>query len=294
MIICGKNILFYRGENMLPAFIKDHIKMGIAEDIGIGDITTELVANKKLSTKAFIKAKEEGIIAGIILLEEVFKQIDNTLEIKLHTVDGNYIIAGQVVAEIHGDANSILKGERIALNYLQYLSGIATKTHKIITLVKSYPVRVVDTRKTLPGMRWLAKYAVRMGGGHNHRFNLSDGILIKDNHIKAAGGITEAIFKAKKGAPHTLKIEIEVESIDTMLEAINAGADIVMLDNMSPEAVKEAVKLAQGKVLIEVSGGITEKNILDYAKSGVNVISLGALTHSVKALDLSLDLMNLK
>lgn len=279
---------------MLPLFIKDHIKMALAEDIGIGDITSDLTSCEPLHTKAFIKAKETGLICGLILVEEIFTQLDETLKVTLAVKDSDCITPGQILAEIEGNANSILKGERVALNYLQYLSGIATKTACITDLVKDYDVRVVDTRKTLPGMRWLSKYAVRMGGGYNHRFNLSDGILIKDNHIKAAGGIREAVEKSKHGAPHTLKIEVEVENLEGLAEALDAGADIIMLDNMTPDEVSEAVIFAKGKALLEVSGGITERNLVDYAKAGANIISLGALTHSVKALDISLDLVSIK
>ena len=208
--------------------------------------------------------------------------------------DGDEVAPGQIAARLLGPAETILMGERVALNFLQFLSGIATKTRKIVELIKDYPVRVVDTRKTIPGLRWLSKYAVRVGGGANHRFNLSDGILIKDNHIKAAGSIREAVARARRYAPHTLKIEVEVESLSELKEAIEAGADIIMLDNMPPDKIVEARKIAGAKVILEASGGINEKNILDYAKTGVDIISLGALTHSVKALDISLDLKSLK
>ncbi|GAV26052.1 nicotinate-nucleotide diphosphorylase (carboxylating) [Carboxydothermus islandicus] len=279
---------------MLPFYVREHIRLALEEDIGMGDITTEAIAVGDEHTVGFVKVKEPGVVAGLFVLEEVYRILSDKVHIDYFVKDGDEVTSGQVIAKIYGPAAVILMGERVALNYLQFLSGIATKTRRIINLVKDYPVRVVDTRKTVPGLRWLSKYAVRVGGGHNHRFNLSDGILIKDNHIKAAGGIKEAIKRARRYAPHTLRIEIEVESLEELKEAIAAGADIVMLDNMSPQRVKEARKIAGDKVLLEVSGGISEENILEYARAGIDVISLGTLTHSVKALDISLDLISLK
>lgn len=279
---------------MLPIFVKEHVKMALSEDLGLGDITTDAIAETPLETQGFIKAKESGVVAGLEIVLEVFQQIDPEIKVIFVVKDGENISKGQILAEIYGNAFNILKGERVALNYLQYLSGIATKTAQIAGLVKHTSVRVVDTRKTLPGMRWLAKYAVRVGGGYNHRFNLSDGVLIKDNHIKAAGGIKAAVEKTRKNSPHTVKIEVEVESIADLKAALEVGADIVMLDNMSLEQVQEAVKLTDKRALLEVSGGITEANIVSYAETGVDIISLGALTHSVKALDLSMDLVSLK
>ncbi|GAV23197.1 carboxylating nicotinate-nucleotide diphosphorylase [Carboxydothermus pertinax] len=279
---------------MLPFYVREQIRLAMEEDIGLGDITTEAMVVSEARTVGFIKVKEPGVIAGLFVLDEVYRFLSSEIHIEYLVKDGDEVVPGQVVAKIFGPAEVILMGERVALNYLQFLSGIATKTRRIIERVKDYPVRVVDTRKTVPGLRWLSKYAVRVGGGFNHRFNLSDGILIKDNHIKAAGGIREAVARARRYAPHTLKIEVEVESLAELKEAMEAGADIVMLDNMSPAKVKEAKIITRGKVLLEASGGINEENILEYAKAGVDIISLGALTHSVKALDLSLDLGSLK
>lgn len=201
---------------------------------------------------------------------------------------------GDILATVSGSAKNILIGERVALNILQRLSGIATKTSKLAEIVTYYNSSVVDTRKTTPGLRVIEKYAVRIGGGKNHRFGLYDGILIKDNHIKVAGGIRKAVSLARGNAPHTLKIEVEVEDINAVNEAIEAKADIIMLDNMDLDTIKEAVNVINGSALVEVSGGITEENILSYAKLGVNIISVGALTHSAKALDISLDVKDIK
>jgi len=279
---------------VVPFYVREQIRLALEEDLGLGDVTTEAMGIKDTDTVGFIKVKEPGIIAGLFVLEEVYHLLGDKVHIEYLLKDGDEVAPGQVVARLFGPAEIILMGERVSLNYLQFLSGIATKTRKIVQLVKDYPVRVVDTRKTIPGLRWLSKYAVRVGGGANHRFNLSDGVLIKDNHIKAAGSIKEAVARARWYAPHTLKIEVEVESFEQLKEAIEAGADIVMLDNMSPEKIIEAKLISGGKVLLEASGGINEGNIIEYARAGVDVISLGALTHSVKALDISLDLKSLK
>ncbi len=258
------------------------------EDKSSYDLTSEYLFEEKHLSSAKLIAKEDGIISGIDIFERTFKLVDSDVHITWFVCNGENIQNGQILAEIEGRTKSLLFAERTGLNFIQRLSGIATETRKYVQQVDPYPTKIVDTRKTAPGMRVLDKRAVKDGGGHNHRFNLSDGILIKDNHIKASGGITQAIKKIKENVPHTLKVEIEVESLDGLIEAIDAGADIVMLDNMTEEMMEEAVAIASGKVLLEASGNMTLERVSKVAKLGVDIISVGALTHSVKALDISL------
>ena len=268
--------------------VRDFIKRAFAEDIGTGDITTQctIPENTRISGK-FI-AKESGIICGLKIAEEVFRYADENIQLKCNFSDGDRVEKGDIIATITGNASAVLTGERLALNMMQRMSGIATNTAYAAEQVKEYDVKIADTRKTIPGLRVFEKYAVKTGGGANHRFNLADGVLIKDNHIKAAGSITNAVSSAKANAPHTLKIEVEVESIEQLKEAISAGADIIMLDNMDNQTMKEAVKITDGRAILEASGNMGEKNLKDVASTGVDVISIGALTHSVKALDISL------
>lgn len=268
--------------------IEQKIKDWLEEDINHGDVTSDLLIDEKLLCSANLIAKENGVIAGIEVMKRVFKILDQEIVIFKDVKDGQRVQKGEIIATLEGPALSILKGERLVLNLLQRMSGIATETAKYVELIKDLNVRLVDTRKTIPGMRILDKYAVRVGGAHNHRHNLSDGVMIKDNHIAASGSITKAIEKTRKNIPHTLKIEVEVENLAQMEEAIQAGADIILLDNMSVEMLKEAVKRNQGKVLLEASGNVSLYNIREIAETGVDVISVGSLTHSVKALDLSL------
>lgn len=264
------------------------IKMAIAEDIGYGDITTmSTVPEGTIISGRFI-AKSPGILCGTDIAKVVFGYIDSAVQIKFFSKDGDAVKKGDIIAEIKGCAFSILKGERIALNMLQWLSGIATKTREAVSKVEGFPVKILDTRKTTPGLRVFDKYAVRVGGGFNHRFNLSDGILIKDNHIKAAGGIRKAVEAAKGFAPHTLKIEVETETLEEVREALGSGADIIMLDNMSMELMREAVKLINKKALVEASGNMDEKDLKEVASTGVDLISIGALTNYIKPLDISL------
>ena len=258
------------------------------EDKSSYDLTSEYLFEEKHLSSAKLIAKEDGIISGIDIFERTFKLVDSDVHITWFVCNGENIQNGQILAEIEGRTKSLLFAERTGLNFIQRLSGIATETRKYVQQVDPYPTKIVDTRKTAPGMRVLDKRAVKDGGGHNHRFNLSDGILIKDNHIKASGGITQAIKKIKENVPHTLKIEVEVESIEGLMEAIDAGADIVMLDNMTDEMMGKAVAIANKKVLLEASGNMTLERISSVAKLGVDIISVGALTHSVKALDISL------
>ena len=258
------------------------------EDIGTGDITTTCcVSVDAVSTGKFI-AKENGIICGLGIISRVFTLLDNSVSLTARVEDGTAVNKGDVIADIAGPSQAILTGERTALNILQYLSGIATATAAASGAAVGTKTKIVDTRKVIPGMRTLAKYAVRCGGGCNHRFGLSDGILIKDNHIAASGGIANAITLARTGSPHTLKIEIEVESIDQVTQALDSGADIIMLDNMSIEDMTEAVKLINGRALTEASGNMGDRDIKAVAATGVDFISIGALTHTVRALDISL------
>jgi nicotinate-nucleotide pyrophosphorylase (carboxylating) len=268
--------------------IINFIKMAIAEDIGHGDITTQSTIPEGTIISGKFIAKSPGVLCGTDIAEAVFNYIDPAVQISFFFKDGTAVNKGDIIAEIKGCAHSILKGERIALNMMQRLSGIATKTNEAAAKVKGFPVKILDTRKVTPGLRVFDKYAVRTGGGFNHRFNLSDGILIKDNHIKAAGGIRKAIEAARNAAPHTLKIEVETETLEEVKEALDSGADIIMLDNMSMELMREAVKLINKKALVEASGNMDEKDLQEVASTGVDLISIGALTNYIKPLDISL------
>lgn len=268
--------------------VRDFIKRSFQEDIGTGDITTlSTIPMGTQITGRFI-AKEAGIICGLEIAKEVFDYADKNIQLKCCFDEGDKVEKGDIIATISGDAISILTGERLALNLMQRMSGIATNTDAASKQVEGYKAKICDTRKTTPGLRVFEKYAVKVGGGSNHRFNLADGVLIKDNHIKAAGSITNAVNAARDNAPHTLKIEVEVESIDQLNEALAAGADIVMLDNMDNETMSQAVKINDGRAILEASGNMGEKDLKEVAKTGVEFISIGALTHSVKALDISL------
>ena len=264
------------------------IAQSLAEDLGSGDITTNSVVPPETKISGRFTMKEEGVVCGLAVAQRVFTQLDPDIRFTPRGKDGDKMKAGSVIAEISGPAAGILSGERLALNFLQRLSGIATKTQSLVNQVAGTGTKIVDTRKTTPGLRILEKYAVRTGGGQNHRMNLADGVLIKDNHIRAAGGITTAIEAARKKAPRTLKIEVEAESIREVEEALRAGADIIMLDNMQTELMAEAVKLINGRALAEASGNMDNRDLLEVANTGVDMISLGALTHSVRALDISL------
>jgi len=275
-------------ENIL---IDKIIEQALLEDIGTGDITTEFIIPSNLKAKGIIKTSEEGVVAGLDIICLVFKKLDPEICFQSKIKDGKNILPGEVLAKITGSARTILKGERVALNFLQRMSGIATITSKFCQEVKDLPVRIVDTRKTTPGLRILEKYAVRMGGGYNHRFGLYDAVLIKDNHIAAAGGIKSAVNSVRKQISHTVNIEVEVENLSQLQEALEMKVDIIMLDNMNLETVKEAVKMVKGEVLIEASGGITLEKVRKIAQTGVDLISVGALTHSVKSLDISMEII---
>jgi len=274
-----------------PVFTIDLLlKAALAEDLGNRDLTTEALIDKNLEANAIVLAREPLIVSGIEVFERVFQILDHQVKTIKHFPNGSKVEAGTIFLEVRGKLRAILSGERVALNFLQRLSGIATTTRRFVESVKGFPVQLVDTRKTTPLWRSLEKKAVRDGGARNHRFGLFDGILIKDNHIAAAGGIEKAISRAKQLAHHLTKVEIEVENLDQFEEALSAGADIIMLDNMSPDEIRKAVAQAKGRVLLEASGGINLQNIRDYAATGVDLISLGALTHSAPAVDISLEI----
>ena len=268
--------------------IDDLILMALKEDISSEDITTNSVMReKKLGTVQLI-CKQNGVIAGLEIFKRVFELLDRETVTKLYFKDGDRVKKGDLLGEVEGDIRVLLSGERTALNYLQRMSGIATYTNNMVKLLEGSSVKLLDTRKTTPNMRIFEKYAVKVGGGNNHRYNLSDGILLKDNHIDAAGGVANAIKMAKEYAPFVRKIEVEVENLDMLKEALDAGADIIMLDNMTPEMMKEAVKLTRGKAVTECSGNITKENIQTIIDTGVDYVSSGALTHSAPILDVSL------
>ena len=277
-----------------PLELRKMIERCLCEDIGASDITTNSLVRADAVSRGYIIARENGVVAGLPLAEMVFQILDPGIEFHALVPDGHKIEPGMVLAEISGSARVILSGERLALNFLQRLSGIATRTARLVELAAGQKAHIVDTRKTTPGLRMIEKYAVRVGGGHNHRFGLFDAVLIKDNHIKMAGGIKVSVEAARRGCPHTARIEVEVEDLAGVNEALAAKADIIMLDNMTPERMREAVDLIAGRTLVEASGGVTEGNIRAVAEAGVDLISAGALTHSVKALDISLDIKEIK
>lgn len=264
------------------------IQMALAEDIGPGDVTTDPIVEARRTGTGKIVTKESMVVAGLDIACKVFLKLDPEVECETSHKDGDRITKGATLLQISGKLRALLKGERTALNFLQRLSGIATLTRHYVDRSAGTGIRLVDTRKTTPGWRSLEKYAVRMGGGHNHRFGLYDGVLIKENHIAAAGGITEAIQRVRTSVHHLLKIEVEVTSLEQVKEALENKADIIMLDNMGPDEIQEAASLINGRALVEVSGGVDLENILDLAKTGVDIVSVGALTHSAPAVDISM------
>ena len=269
--------------------VLETVRRALAEDLGHEDVTTALIVDPAATARAEIMAKMDLVLAGLEAARLTFAVVDPNVSFEATASDGDRIPSGRVVVRLSGSAASILKAERVALNFLMHLSGVATLTSRFVEAARPHRARIVDTRKTMPGLRALEKAAVRSGGGHNHRFGLYDGILIKDNHIAAAGSITQAVRRAKEGAPHTLKVEVEVTSLAGLEEAIQAKADVVLLDNMSPEDMIRAVALNQGRVLLEASGNVTLSSVARIAATGVDIISSGALTHSAPAADLSLN-----
>lgn len=270
--------------------VRNILRIAIEEDVGYGDITTLSVIPEEKRARAVIISKGNFIVAGIPFAQEVFSLIDPDIDFTTFYNDGSRVKKRDIIAEITGRARAILTGERVCLNLLQRLSGIATMTAAFVEKIKDLNVKIVDTRKTTPSLRFLEKYAVRVGGGHNHRFGLYDGILIKDNHIEAAGSITNAIEAARR-YHHLSRIEVEVENLNDLKEALKAGADVVMLDNMTIEEMKEAVRLAKGKVMLEASGNINLNNVRAVAETGVDLISVGAITHSAPAVDMSMKIV---
>lgn len=267
----------------------DHLIMqALEEDISSEDVTTNAVMKEAVKGQVDLICKQDGIIAGLDVFKRVFQLLDDHVQVELFCKDGDEVKKGQLMGTVTGDIRVLLSGERVALNYLQRMSGIATYTNEVASLLKGSNTKLLDTRKTTPNMRIFEKYAVRVGGGYNHRYNLSDGVLLKDNHIGAAGSVKKAVQMAKEYAPFVRKIEVEVENMDMVKEAVEAGADIIMLDNMSPEEMKEAVELIDGRAETECSGNVTKENIERVVSVGVNYISSGALTHSAPILDISL------
>ncbi|NSE34295.1 carboxylating nicotinate-nucleotide diphosphorylase [Faecalicatena fissicatena] len=264
------------------------IRMALQEDITSEDVSTNAVMPTEVKGTVDLIAKEDGIIAGLDVYARVFQMLDEKTEIDFKCKDGDEVKKGELMATVTGDIRVLLSGERVALNYLQRMSGIATYTRQVAKLLEGSKVTLLDTRKTTPNCRVFEKYAVRVGGGCNHRYNLSDGVLLKDNHIGAAGSITKAITMAKEYAPFVRKIEIEVETLEQVKEAVEAGADIIMLDNMTPEVMKQAVELIDGRAQTECSGNITKENIARIREIGVDFVSSGALTHSAPILDISM------
>ncbi|MBU4318022.1 MAG: carboxylating nicotinate-nucleotide diphosphorylase [Proteobacteria bacterium] len=268
--------------------VSDLIKLALEEDIGSGDITTDYAVPEETKGLGIIVAKEPLVLAGLEIAKQVFTHLDSTLFFESVFKDGDRLEKGETALTVEGNMRVLLKGERTALNFMQHLSGIATLVRSYVEIIKNKPVRLVDTRKTTPGLRVLEKYAVRTGGGYNHRTGLYDGVLIKDNHIAACGGITPAVEKIRKQISHLVKIEVEVTSLDEVREALKAGAEVIMLDNMNLDQVREAVSVIQGRALVEVSGNVTEKTLSGLADTGVDIISSGALTHSARSVDLSM------
>lgn len=267
----------------------DHLLLqALQEDITSEDITTNSVMRTYQKGEVQLLCKQDGIIAGLHVFKRVFELLDDAVQVDFFCQDGDAVSAGQLMAVVTGDIRALLSGERVALNYLQRMSGIATYTHSIAKLLEGSKTKLLDTRKTTPNMRVFEKYAVKVGGGYNHRYNLSDGILLKDNHIGAAGSVTNAVLMAKEYAPFVRKIEVEVENLDMVREAVEAGADIIMLDNMTPDMMKEAIRIIDGRAETECSGNVTRENVEQLLDIGVDYISSGALTHSAPILDISL------
>ncbi len=275
---------------ILESVVRDIVARALAEDIGPGDITTAATVAPDAECRAEIVAKAEGVIAGLGVARLVFGMLDPQIEFHEVAADGGRVSEGMTVARLSGNTRALLAAERTALNFLQRMSGIASLTAEYVEAAEGTDARVIDTRKTAPGLRLLDKYAVRMGGGRNHRIGLFDGILIKDNHLRAAGGVGEAVRRARKAAHHLVKIEVEVQTLEEVEEAVAAGADVILLDNMDLDDVRRAVDLISGRCEIEVSGGVTLETVRALAECGVDYISAGSLTHSAPALDLSLEI----
>lgn len=273
---------------LLQSYIDNIINIALEEDIHYVDVTTDYLLPDGHKSRAFYIAKESGVLCGMDIAKRVFELTGGGVSFEMCKKDGDRVETGDILARMEGDTRTLLKGERTALNILQHMSGIATATAKCVELVKGTRAQITDTRKTLPGLRRLQKYAVTVGGGKNHRYNLSEGAMLKDNHIDVYGGITAAVTALREKIGHMTKIEVEVRDLEELSEALDAGCEIIMLDNMDCEAMKKAVEITAGRALLEASGNITLENIADAARTGVDIISLGALTHSVKCFDISM------
>ncbi len=279
-----------------PSSLERIVKQALKEDRAFQDVTSQVLISDLMRVKSHILAKEPMVVAGITVAKQVFLTVDSSLRLTIHIPDGTSVGTNTPLVTIEGKARSILQSERVALNFMQRLSGISTLTHQCCEAVKRYPTSIVDTRKTTPGLRVLEKWAVRLGGGKNHRSSLQDGILIKDNHLKILAkykiSLSQACKIAREQAPHGLRIAVEAETLNQVKQAIRGQADIVLLDNMAPSQVRQAITHIQGRALVEVSGGITLKNVGEMAKAGANYISIGALTHSAPSKDLSLEILS--
>jgi nicotinate-nucleotide pyrophosphorylase (carboxylating) len=274
-----------------PPLVAEAVKRALAEDLGrAGDITSAATIPADATAAGLIATREAGVVAGLALAEAAFREMDPAVSFEAAVADSDAVAAGAIVARISGNARALLSAERVALNYLSHLSGIATLTRRYADAVAGTKAKITCTRKTIPGLRAFEKYAVRCGGGSNHRFGLDDAILVKDNHIAVAGSVSEAIRRARVFAGHLVKLEIEVDTLDQLREALSAGADAILLDNMKPAMLRQAVAVAAGKVVLEASGGVTLETVAAIAETGVDFISVGALTHSARALDLGLDI----
>ncbi|MDD6827793.1 MAG: carboxylating nicotinate-nucleotide diphosphorylase [Oscillospiraceae bacterium] len=269
-------------------YIDNIIETALAEDINYMDVTTDNLLDDTHRSEAYYVAKDDGVLCGIEIAKRVFELTGGDVDFQIKINDGEHVKKGDIIAVMTGSTRTLLKGERTALNILQHMSGIATATNRCTELVKGTNAMVTDTRKTLPGLRALQKYAVTVGGGKNHRYNLSDGAMLKDNHLDAYGGITPAVTALREKIGHMVKIEVEVRNLEELAEALECGVEVIMLDNMSCEDMKKAVEITEGRALLEASGNVTLANIRDVALTGVNIISLGALTHSVKCFDISM------
>jgi nicotinate-nucleotide pyrophosphorylase (carboxylating) len=269
-------------------YIDKIITTALEEDIHYVDVATDYLLGVEHTSEAYYVAKDDGILCGISIAKRVFELVGGDFHMEILIEDGSHVKKGDIIAKMNGSTKTLLKGERTALNILQHMSGIATATHRCVDLVAGTNAKITDTRKTLPGLRQLQKYAVTVGGGRNHRYNLSDGAMLKDNHIDAYGGITGAVNALRQKIGHMVKIEVEVRTLDELREALDVNTEIIMLDNMSCEDMKKAVQITNGRALLEASGNVTETNIREIAETGVDIISLGALTHSVKCFDISM------
>ncbi len=270
-------------------YVDNLIKTALLEDINYLDTTTDYLIDENQENTAIFLAKNDGVLCGIEIALRVFEILQPSgFEAKVYKHDGDKLVKGEIIAEIRGKTRTLLKGERTALNLIQHMSGIATATNRAVEIISGTKASIADTRKTLPGMRPIQKYAVTIGGGRNHRYNLSDAAMLKDNHIDAGGGIKTAVAKLKAKLGHMIKIELEVRNLDELTQALEANVDVIMLDNMSPELMRQAVEITDGRALLEASGGITDETLREIAETGVDIISMGAITHSVKAFDISL------